>query len=101
SAYVRLGLEGISSGFLPDLEYSHHSSNDPIPTPRTNARAVKKENEIYAADWRPCQSLANRLCRPNRLAHMFVTDQPERPPAFCPTSHNGATPLRISNRDCA
>src|SRR5262245_52024313 len=45
-AYVRLGLEGISSGFLPDLQYSHHSSKDSKPTARTNARAVKKERNL-------------------------------------------------------
>ena len=43
SAYVRLGLDGMSAGLLRDLRNIRHSVSDFKPSPRTNARASEKE----------------------------------------------------------
>src|SRR6516164_4022256 len=63
SAYVLLGLAGMSAGFLPDFAYSRHSSPDFKLRPRANMRAFS--NDRYGR---------------NRVATASVPSQSPMPP---------------------
>src|SRR5829696_283954 len=60
--YTWSGLEGMSSGFWPDLQYSRHSVTFLSPRERTNSRASWKA--LYSLSW-----LATLLYQASRRIH--------------------------------
>jgi hypothetical protein len=76
SAYVRLGLDGMSAGLLRDLRNCRHSVSDFKPSRRMNARASEKER--------------NLRCRLDTLSVPSQSPHPAQPDsAYVPGGHAG------------
>src|SRR6476469_2620090 len=69
SAYRCSGPAGMSAGFLPDLQYSRHSSPDFKPRLCTNARAVLKER--YWRKRRATVSVPSQSPQPTQPASAY------------------------------